>query len=33
MSEGPETYEVFALEYGRMDRSSRDFYLFSPEQH
>ncbi len=33
MSEGPETYEVFALEYGRMDRSSRDFYLFSPDPH
>ncbi len=33
MSEAGETYEVFALEYGRMDRSSRDFYLRSPDPH
>jgi len=33
MSAAGETYEVFALEYGRMDRSSRDFYLFSPDPH
>jgi len=33
MSEAGETYEVFALEYGRMDRSSRDFYLHSPDPH
>lgn len=33
MSGNPETYEVFALEYGRMDRSSRDFYLHSPDPH
>lgn len=28
-----ETYEVYALEYGRMDRSSRDFYLRWPDPH
>ena len=33
MSGKKETYEVFALEYGRMERSSRDFYLFSPDPH
>lgn len=33
MSEASESYEVFALEYGRMDRSSRDFYLFFPDPH
>ena len=33
MSEAPETYNVFALEYGRMERSSRDFYLRSPDPH
>lgn len=26
-------YEVYALEYGRMNRSSRDFYLRSPDPH
>ncbi len=26
-------YEVYALEYGRMKRSSRDFYLRSPDPH
>ncbi|MEM8744042.1 MAG: N-acyl homoserine lactonase family protein [Pseudomonadota bacterium] len=33
MSEPSEFYEVLALEYGRMDRSSRDFYLHSPDPH
>lgn len=33
MNEPSEFYEVFALEYGRMDRSSRDFYLHSPDPH
>ena len=33
MSATGETYEVFALEYGRMERSSRDFYLHSPDPH
>lgn len=33
MSARPETYEVLALEYGRMDRSSRDFYLHFPDPH
>lgn len=28
-----ETYEVYALEYGRMHRNSRDFYLRSPDPH
>jgi len=33
VSQVSETYEVFALEYGRMDRASRDFYLHSPDPH
>ena len=33
MSEAKETYEVFALEYARLDRPSRDFYLLSPDPH
>lgn len=33
MSNASETYEVFALEYGRMKRSSRDFYLRHPDPH
>lgn len=33
MSEGTDTYEVLALEYGRMERSSRDFYLRHPDPH
>lgn len=28
-----ESYEVFALEYGRMERPSQDFYLFHPDPH
>jgi glyoxylase-like metal-dependent hydrolase (beta-lactamase superfamily II) len=32
-AKGAETYEVLALEYGRMERSSREFYLFSPDPH
>lgn len=28
-----ETYEVFALEYARMKRTSRDFYLLNPDPH
>jgi len=28
-----ETYEVFALEYARMKRGSRDFYLRHPDPH
>lgn len=28
-----EAYEVLALEYGRMNRASRDFYLFHPDPH
>jgi glyoxylase-like metal-dependent hydrolase (beta-lactamase superfamily II) len=28
-----ETYEVLALEYARLDRPSREFYLFSPDPH
>ena len=33
MSQGHETYQVLALEYGRMERSSRDFYLHFPDPH
>jgi glyoxylase-like metal-dependent hydrolase (beta-lactamase superfamily II) len=33
MNEAKETYEVLALEYARLDRPSRDFYLFSPDPH
>jgi len=33
MTAANETYEVFALEYARLDRPSRDFYLFSPDPH
>jgi len=32
-SEAAETYEVFALKYGHMERSSRDFYLHFPDPH
>ena len=28
-----ESYEVFALEYARMKRTSRDFYLRNPDPH
>jgi glyoxylase-like metal-dependent hydrolase (beta-lactamase superfamily II) len=28
-----DLYEVYALEYGRMERSSRDFYLHFPDPH
>jgi glyoxylase-like metal-dependent hydrolase (beta-lactamase superfamily II) len=28
-----ETYEVLAVEYARLDRPSRDFYLHSPDPH
>ncbi|GAB4234888.1 MAG: N-acyl homoserine lactonase family protein [Methyloligellaceae bacterium] len=33
MGEGAETYEVLALKYGHMERSSRDFYLHHPDPH
>lgn len=33
MSPETETYEVLAVEYARLDRPSRDFYLFSPDPH
>lgn len=33
VSETKETYEVLGLEYGRMERTSRDFYLRHPDPH
>ena len=33
MKQSPTTYEVLALEYGRMERPSRDFYLHHPDPH
>jgi glyoxylase-like metal-dependent hydrolase (beta-lactamase superfamily II) len=33
MSLEKETYEVLAVEYARLDRPSREFYLLSPDPH
>jgi len=33
MSGAGETYEVLALEYARLERPSREFYLLSPDPH
>jgi glyoxylase-like metal-dependent hydrolase (beta-lactamase superfamily II) len=33
MSKGSDQYEVLAVEYARLERPSREFYLFSPDPH